>query len=221
MDDKKLDKIMQDYLSTTVKGKDADFGKIDAKSFTKKSNTFNSKTFICIATILVAVIAVISIVLPIALKGNSGAEDKMFFADDGSIEYIFDNDKDVVFNNLKNMIVPTVQCDNYLYSTIKSTENNDIIGVTADFGIYDEIYDDISMHILKNGYMIDILGEYLKLENVIVWREYSIHYDIKYNANISQYDFKIYFKDCNYNYFISAVYYESIDIGFILDTIYE
>ncbi len=221
MDDKKLDKIMQDYLSTTVKGKDADFGKIDAKSFTKKSNTFNSKTFICIATILVAVIAVISIVLPIALKGNSGAEDKMFFADDGSIEYIFDNDKDVVFNNLKNMIVPTVQCDNYLYSTIKSTENNDIIGVTADFGIYDEIYDDISMHILKNGYMIDILGEYLKLENVIVWREYSIHYDIKYNANISQYECKIYFKDGNYNYFISAVYYESIDIGFILDTIYE
>ena len=221
MDDKKLDKIMQDYLSTTVKGKDADFVKIDAKSFTKKSNTFNSKTFICIATILVAVIAVISIVLPIALKGNSGAEDKMFFADDGSIEYIFDNDKDVVFNNLKNMIVPTVQCDNYLYSTIKSTENNDIIGVTADFGIYDEIYDDISMHILKNGYMIDILGEYLKLENVIVWREYSIHYDIKYNANISQYECKIYFKDGNYNYFISAVYYESIDIGFILDTIYE
>ena len=91
MDDKKLDKIMQDYLSTTVKGKDADFGKIDAKSFTKKSNTFNSKTFICIATILVAVIAVISIVLPIALKGNSGAEDKMFFADDGTYDVYKDN----------------------------------------------------------------------------------------------------------------------------------
>ncbi len=220
MDDKKLDKIMQDYLSSTVKGKDADFGKIDANSFTKKSKYFKSKTFICVATILTIVIAIISIVLPIALKGNSSNEDEMFFADDGSIVYIFDNDKSAVFNNLKNTIVPTILCDNCSYNTINIKESNHIIGVTADYGLYDELYDDISIYVLKNGYMIDILGEYLKLESATVWEKYNIQYDIEYNESILQYKCKIHFKDGNYNYFISAVYYESKDIGFILNTIY-
>ena len=218
MDDKKLDKIMQQYLSTTVKGKEADFKKIDTSNFTKKSHNMKAKAYICIAVVLIAIIAVLSIVLPNALKDGGDNGDNMFYANENDV--FFDNveNKDLLFSYFNNAIVPTFECESCLFHNICLKETGDIFGLSVSYGVYDEIFDDIDVYVLKDGYILFILEEYLTFENQLEWTGKKIKYEIL--ENDMQFKCKIYFKDGDYSYFISAIYYETVDIQFILDTIY-
>lgn len=215
MDDKKLDEIMHKYLSTTVKGQESDFKKMDVSNFTKKSHNMKAKAYICIAIVLVAVIAVVSIVLPKVLKDGG---DNMFYANDNDIYFENVENKELLFSNFNNAIIPTFECESCLFHNICLKETGDIFGLSVSYGVYDEIFDDIDVYVLKDGYILFILEEYLTLENQLEWTGIKIKYEII--ENDMQFKCKIYFKDGAYSYFISAIYYEPVDIQFILDNIY-
>lgn len=243
MEDFEFDKIMETYVSTTAKGKEADLSKLtdevvaEAKTRRKKRRNAFRAMMACVGVVILT----LCIALPVALTGGEGADDAVlngatdtedsglyedgtdaFYGDDSNVNYIYftaqnpgkPSDYGV------NIMLPDMEYVTKLLGvmTLKS-DDSEVIGATISYFIMDGGIFEVNGKVIADGYAWKPDARYAYFDKSVVWDGLNVKYETEYGED--QGFVYIYFVKDGYKYYLTVTCYEETEIIALLDTVYS
>lgn len=245
MDDKRFDEIMNKYVASTARGKDADFAKLREKAAPTGKRQKLRLALSSVSMLLVVAISLI-VALPYAFQPNNSAPDVDYsqsagetpaeeppagdgkeetppgYCDDDDYAFIMVESLDVVVNEYGINAMPP-KIENMFTSTeLVMKKNSDaVIGARTQVLVYNEYLNDILVYMFEGNKRINSLFYYDSFKDKCTWRELTVVYYTKSTIRISPYyEYHAYFVYNGCSYYLEANGATEMTITELLDMVY-
>lgn len=231
MDDKTFREILKTYVSTKSRGKDVDFKKLYEKEQNVAIPRQKYHKVVWASLTVVLIIAVtLAIVLPVTLLDKNGGNipeeetpsSPIYYYESQNIELMMvDNITDLLNQYDISVIIPGIVYQDMSAFVLKDKPSNSVIGARMEIGVYDEIFDAVTIHVLPMQNEIDYLTSYEAFTEEITWDKILVKQYIEYNDFDGSYRAKLFFVMHNHKYYIETTYYQNIETADLLALIFH
>lgn len=228
MEDRELQKILRDYaeLPADDETKQKDLRLFNSREVPppKKHREFqfnNFKTWIACGAVACVLIICLVVALPILYKEKDVTEQPPAYFDREQI-YSYDinsfvNYEEAVRAYTLDILYPkileqeTVQMATDIYLKL---DNHSMFGGKIGIGLYDDIFDLIDVVFVNTDKELVNLEMVFKVCNSETdWHNREIFYGVVYNEQTFQYEYYFKFSEGDFNYFITAYFYNEADLS--------
>lgn len=222
MNDKKFDETMRNYVADKSLGQDMDFRKLDQKTNVSVAAGRNRKIAWSAISVVMVLVVTLAIALPLTMPMDNEGTD---------IRYA-DSDNDFVFISLAtaddfsakygiDAMLPTIECQlEKVFTVIASRTDQVVFGAHIGLPVFDDIFDNIDVHIVPENRVIYYLTAYENLLRETSWQNTTVRYSVDYHELDGSYHTRLYFRLDGNKYYIDAVYYEELEIAELLDLVF-
>lgn len=217
MTDKELDEILQKYAESTRNSKEVAFKKLNEKPVPERKHTKKFKPQHIFAVAVCVVVLVLTITLPLTLVNKSSGNSLTYF-DNSELTYKGVENVSILKNEYNiNAYYPMSK---EISADLISSKNNILRGATINYVFTGNYLTLIELSIIPNNCRIKTYEKFFELNSKQQWKEYEIRSYKEYNEKNRTYDYKVYFTDGTYDYFVTGNTTSDIDATELLDILY-
>lgn len=229
MDDRQFRETMERYARSTVKGREADFAKLNDAPRQTSSRRFNLRLATALVSVVVIVAVSLAVALPLTLVQSHDGDDISGQGDGEEVFYCSENSVVITatasFEDLARdygvmVMRPAIATLATGVFAAYSEEYDTAIGAYVELAVFDDLFDTVYITAVRRPYALEELMFYDAFTDGTVWRGRAVRYSESapeadgYRTNY------ITFTLGGYDYFVEYKSVTSADAAEVLEAIY-